>query len=70
MSIKLIVTRGFGNGTFLGAIKDVVTRGFTIGESLVVEGNKMYAKYESKSMSVESIDTSMTPEHVERKMIV
>lgn len=31
MSIALIVTRGFGNGTFSGSIADVVTRGYTIG---------------------------------------
>jgi len=30
MSIRLIVTRGFGNGTFLGTIKNVVTRGYDI----------------------------------------
>ena len=30
MSIKLIVTRGFGNGIFLGTIKDLVTRGYNI----------------------------------------
>ena len=32
MSIKLVVTRGFSNGTFLGAIKEVVTRGYTISD--------------------------------------
>ena len=31
MSIALIVTRGYGNGTLTGSIKDVVTRGYTIG---------------------------------------
>jgi len=30
MSIKLIVTNGFGNGTFAGVIKDIVTFGFDI----------------------------------------
>lgn len=34
MSIALIVTRGFGNGTLTGSIKDVVTRGYTIGGTL------------------------------------
>lgn len=29
--IRLVVTRGFGNGTFAGTIADVVTRGYTIG---------------------------------------
>ena len=30
MSIGLVVTRGFGNGTQLGTIKDAVTMGYTI----------------------------------------
>ena len=30
MSIALVVTAGFGNGTLLGTIKDVVTRGYDI----------------------------------------
>lgn len=28
MAIRLVVTRGFGNGTFNGTIKDVVRRGY------------------------------------------
>lgn len=36
MSIALIVTRGFGNGTLTGTIKDVVTRGYAIGVAVVV----------------------------------
>lgn len=32
MSIALVVTAGFGNGTLTGSIADVVTRGYTIGE--------------------------------------
>ena len=31
MSIALVVTRGYGNGTLTGSIKDVVTAGWTIG---------------------------------------
>jgi hypothetical protein len=30
MSIAQVVTAGFGNGTFSGTIKDVVTRGYDI----------------------------------------
>lgn len=30
MSIALVTTRGYGNGTLLGTIKDVVTRGYDI----------------------------------------
>lgn len=32
MSIALIVTRGYGNGTLTGSVKDVVLRGYGIGE--------------------------------------
>ena len=35
MSIKLIITAGFGNGTFNGTIPAVVTDGFMIGEVIV-----------------------------------
>ena len=31
MSIALVVTRGFGNGTFNGSVKDVVLAGYSIG---------------------------------------
>jgi hypothetical protein len=31
MSIRLVTTRGYGNGTFNGTISSVVTRGYTIG---------------------------------------
>ncbi len=30
MSIRLLVTAGFGNGTFNGTIGDIVTRGYAI----------------------------------------
>jgi hypothetical protein len=33
VSIALVTTRGYGNGTLIGTISDVVTRGYTIGES-------------------------------------
>jgi hypothetical protein len=36
MTIRLVVTRGFGNGTFNGVIPFVVTRGFTIGEEVLI----------------------------------
>lgn len=32
MSIALVVTRGYGNGTYNGTIKDVTLRGYTFGE--------------------------------------
>jgi len=39
MSIRMVVTAGFGNGTFNGTIKDVTLRGYSIGEALLVIGN-------------------------------
>lgn len=30
MSIALVVTRGFGNGTLVGDVNDIVTRGYSI----------------------------------------
>lgn len=35
--IALIVTRGFGNGAFDGSIKDIVTRGYSIGEQVIID---------------------------------
>jgi hypothetical protein len=32
MAIRLVVTRGYGNGTYAGTIPDVVTRGYMPGE--------------------------------------
>jgi hypothetical protein len=34
MSIALIVTAGFGNGTFNGTITDIALRGYAIGEEI------------------------------------
>ncbi len=35
MSIALVVTAGFGNGTFNGTIKDVVLRGYGISDVIL-----------------------------------
>lgn len=35
MSIALVTTRGYSNGTLVGTIDDVVTRGYTIGAAIV-----------------------------------
>lgn len=40
MSIKLVVTRGFGNGTYRGTIADVVTRGYNVGAAVEVEARR------------------------------
>ena len=37
MSIALVVTAGFGNGTLSGSITDVVLRGYSIGEAPIVD---------------------------------
>ena len=34
MSIRLIVTAGYGNGTFNGTVADVVLMGYTVGETI------------------------------------
>ena len=36
MSIALVVTRGYSNGTLTGEIADVATRGYTIGPALTL----------------------------------
>ncbi len=36
MSIPLVVTRGFGNGSVVGTIKDVVTAGYNIGIPVII----------------------------------
>ena len=36
MAIRTVVTAGFGNGTFNGTITDVVLRGYTIGEAVLI----------------------------------
>jgi hypothetical protein len=39
MSINLIVTDGFGNGTLTGSIKDIVTMGYDIGIQIIAVGH-------------------------------
>jgi hypothetical protein len=36
MSIALVVTGGFGNGTLSGSVSDIVTRGYTIGTVVAI----------------------------------
>ena len=36
MSIRMVVTAGYGNGTFNGTIKDVTLRGYSIGAALTL----------------------------------
>lgn len=60
MSIRLVVTRGFGNGTFSGSIKDVVLRGYSIGAALILIGkqsNCAFIKFQDTRSFVEFQDT-------------
>jgi len=50
MSISLVVTRGFGNGTLIGDIPNVVTSGYTIGSPLDNVGLR------SRSVFVDGVD--------------
>lgn len=44
MAIRLVVSRGFGNGTYNGTIADVATRGYTIGAAVTEFPYQKYAK--------------------------
>jgi len=49
MSIALVVTGGYGNGTLIGGMAGVITRGYTIGIEIIVpdiygSGTLMYSK--------------------------
>ena len=43
MSIALVVTRGYGNGTLTGSLAKVVTRGYTPGVISIFFGIKTYS---------------------------
>ena len=45
MAIRTVVTRGFGNGTFLGTIPLVVTRGYAIGAAVILYARGDRASY-------------------------
>lgn len=70
MSIALVVTRGYGNGTLTGSIAEVVTRGYTIGEAAVAlafpfvlrvdpEQIELYADKEQTALTVSPEDTTL-----------
>ena len=72
MALKTVVTRGYGNGTFNGTIKDVVLRGYEIGVSLGGTYNAVeyfttgssvsIALYDPETGDSVSIDTSSVGE--------
>lgn len=68
MSIALVVTAGFGNGTLTGSVKDVVTRGYTIGVEVTLQGREMVAGYVVRAMAPDAKDRDMIPEALVRKM--
>lgn len=71
MSIALVVTRGFGNGTLVGSIADIVTRGYRIGEAIVVTGAvNMVALSADRSITADTVDRSMNPNIGDRNMAV
>jgi hypothetical protein len=67
MSIKLIVTRGFGNGTFEGTITKVVLRGYTIGAAIVpVQPSGSVGS--NRTLSFKSLNRSQTTKNLNRKL--
>lgn len=61
MSIRQLVTRGFGNGTFSGTIKNVVTAGYTIGSAIafVTPTHLMLISSENRLMKIMPEDRIM-----------
>ncbi len=53
MSIKLLVSRGFGNGTFSGTIPFSVTTGYTIGIQITKIGYILTAAEIGYARSIE-----------------
>jgi hypothetical protein len=41
VSIALVITGGFGNGTLTGDVSNVVTRGYSISEAVAVSGPRL-----------------------------
>lgn len=56
MAIRTVVTRGYGNGTFLGTIALVVMRGFIAGAALETWADSASA---SGSWSDSAVDTGV-----------
>lgn len=69
MSIGLVVTSGFGNGTLTGTIKDVVTLGYTIGEVILAPTNRiLIPRVIARNMLLATIDRTMIPSVTARNM--
>ena len=64
MSIALVVTAGFGNGTLSGTIKGVVLRGYDIAAAAAFTAphHVMNIKAESRIMSPQTENRIMSPQ--------
>jgi hypothetical protein len=58
MSIASLVTRGFGNGSFVGTIAEIVTMGYSIGVQIDVIGSLNAALSVSNAYNVTTSVTS------------
>ncbi len=78
MAIRLVVTRGYGNGTFNGTIPFVVTRGYTIGAAIIREdegggtrseraNRKLSRKIDNRSRSVVGSGRSLVGRNLGRR---
>jgi len=72
MAIRTVVTRGFGNGTFNGTIAFVVTRGYAIGEAVVVttpHGRTLYVEPQNRKTVIEPQNRTIAIEPQNRKVL-
>lgn len=66
MSIALIVTRGFGNGTLVGSVSDVVLAGYAIGTEVITSSittglvSRIVPNDLTLSSTINSDDTGMS----------
>ena len=65
MSIGLVVTAGFGNGTLAGTIPFVTTRGYSIGEEIlpeIADTNRILVPVvQARNILLATIDRKMIP---------
>ena len=69
MSIALVVTRGYGNGTLTGTIPFVTTRGYSIGEVIISPTNRiMVPTVQARTMLIAAVGRTVTPTVIKRTM--
>ena len=69
MSIALVVTSGYGNGTLSGTVAGVTLRGYDIGEAVIILSSrtmtlgalntKMYVNVKNASMMIKAENKTM-----------